>query len=370
VYATNAEITGIIKATGGGFGTFSSGTITNGWTIDATGIISSGTGRIKIGDYSFISNNATDLTISQVSNGANLIKTESVAGATDSPLRLLIGGSGRQVEVVQSAQISGDSTVNSDGTSTAATNAYRSGGLRNIFTSSSGNLSGSDSTIIYNYPSALTGDVLVVYDASTPPSGNFKKIVSMYIKTSGGATTTTTTTTAATTTTTAATTTTTAAPSVTYYQGNSVCNSASGCYTTLPNVSGPFTASSIPSDTLTGPSTDRVKNVYRSTSGDALADAAQASCVDCATTTTTTAATTTTTAATTTTTAATTTTTAATTTTTAATTTTTAATTTTTAAPCPPTSPTRICTSANAAANCCSGGIAGCGGSGSISFDC
>ena len=366
LFASNATIKGIIRASDGGFGTFSGNTVTKGWTIDTDGIVSAGTGRIKIGDYSVISNNSTDLTISQVSNGANLIKTESVAGATDSPLRLLIGGSGRQVEVVQSAQISGDSTVNSDGTSTAATNAYRSGGLRNIFTSSSGNLSGGDSSLIYNYPSALTGDVLVVYDASTPPNGNFKKIVSMYIKTSAGSTTAApTTTTAAPTTTTAAPTTTTAAPAtVTYYQGNSVCNSSSGCYTTLPNVSGPFTAASLPSDTLTGPSTSRVKNVYRSTSGDALADVAQASCVDCSTTTTAAPATTTT-AAPTTTTAAPTTTTAA-----PATTTTAAPATTTTSAPCPSTSPTRICTSANAAANCCSGGIAGCGGSGSVSFSC
>ena len=376
VYATNAEITGTIKATGGGFGTFTSGSLTKGWTVDADGIISTSTGRIQVGDYSIISNNSTDLTISQVSNGRNLLKTESVSGATDSPLRVLLGGSGRQVEVVQSAQISGDSTTSTDGISTAATNAYRSGGLRNIFTSSSGNLSGSDSTIIYNYPSALKGDILVVYDASTPPNGNFKKIVSMYINTTGASATPPPVTPPPVTPPPVTPPPVTPPPvtSITYYQGNSICNANDGCYTTLPNVSGPFTAASLPSDTLTGPSTSRVKDVYRSTSGSALTDAEQASCVDCST-----------------------------------------------PPPvtpppvtpppvtpppvtpppvtpppvtpppvtpppvtpppvtpppvtpppaCPATHPTKICTSANAAANCCSGGLAGCGGSGSTSFSC
>lgn len=157
IFATDAEITGKVNATSGGFGTFSAGSITNGWTIDATGIISSGTGRIQVGDYSIISNNGTDFTISQVSNGLNLLKTESVSGATDSPLRIMLGSSTRQVEVVKSAQISGNGTTASDGTSQNATNAYRSGGLRNMYT-----VSNTFTTTLY--PSALSGDVLLVYD--------------------------------------------------------------------------------------------------------------------------------------------------------------------------------------------------------------
>lgn len=99
--------------------------------------------------------------------------------------------------------------------------------------------------------------------------------------------------------------------SFTYYVGTSTCNVLSGCYTSLPAVSGPFTGSgSFPTDTTEGPSNARIKTVYRTTSAAALADAANAACIDCSgatTTTTTTAApttTTSTTAATTTTTAA------------------------------------------------------------------
>jgi len=155
VTATNATITGTVNATGGYFGGN-----TNRWSIDSDGIVSSGSARIKVGDYTMTSANQTDFTISQASNGLNLLKTESVSGATDSPLRILLGSSTRQVEVIKSAQISGNGTTASDGTSTLATNAYRSGGLRNMYTVSSGNL------VSGIYPSANSGDVLLVYDAS------------------------------------------------------------------------------------------------------------------------------------------------------------------------------------------------------------
>lgn len=152
--ATNATITGTVNATGGYFG----GT-TNRWSIDSDGIVSSGSARIKIGDYTITSVSNTDLTISQASNGYNLLKTESVSGADD-PLRILLGNSTRQVEVVKSAQISGNGTTASEGTSSLAISAYRSGGLRNMYTVSSGNL------VSGIYPSANVGDVLLVYSAT------------------------------------------------------------------------------------------------------------------------------------------------------------------------------------------------------------
>ncbi len=152
--ASSATITGTVNAIGGYFG----GT-TNRWSIDSDGIVSSGSARIKIGDYTITSVSNTDLTISQESNGYNLLKTESVSGADD-PLRILLGNATRQVEVVKSAQISGNGTTASEGTSPLAISAYRSGGLRNMYTVSSGNL------VSGIYPSANVGDVLLVYSAT------------------------------------------------------------------------------------------------------------------------------------------------------------------------------------------------------------
>lgn len=148
-------LSGTITATTGYLG---NPTANNGWTIGSDGIVSNGTARIKIGDYTMTSVSNTDFTISQVSTGLNLMKTESLAGATDSPNRLYLGSGSRQVEVAKPAQISGTGTSQFDGQSTGATNAYRSGGLRNMYTVSSGNLASSI------YPSALNGDVLLVYD--------------------------------------------------------------------------------------------------------------------------------------------------------------------------------------------------------------
>ena len=73
--------------------------------------------------------------------------------------RVYIGSSSRQVEVGKSAQISGTGTLLSDpGDSSTAGVAYRSGGLRNMYTVSSG-----ASSIDSMYPSALNGDVMLVY---------------------------------------------------------------------------------------------------------------------------------------------------------------------------------------------------------------
>ena len=130
----------------------------NAWIISSDGITSSGSARISVGDYSIKSRNTTDFSIVQTSNGLNILRTESKSGATDSPLRVYLGDTTRQVEVAKPAQISGTGTSSFDGASQSATNAYRSGGLRNMYTVSSGNLTSSI------YPSALNGDVLLVYD--------------------------------------------------------------------------------------------------------------------------------------------------------------------------------------------------------------
>jgi hypothetical protein len=148
---------GSITATTGYIGNPASG---NSWTIGSDGITSNGSAKIQVGDYTIISSNQTDFTISQASNGYNLLKTESVSGATDSPLRIFLGSSVRQTEVAKPAQISGTGTSNYDGYNTVTTNAYRSGGLRNMYTVSKGNLVSSI------YPSAENGDVLLVYDST------------------------------------------------------------------------------------------------------------------------------------------------------------------------------------------------------------
>jgi hypothetical protein len=65
---------------------------------------------------------------------------------------------------------------------------------------------------------------------------------------------------------------------VTYYIGYSLCNNNSGIYGSNPSVTGPYTASSIPTDVILGPSNAREVFRYRSTSSAALAAAAQAGC--------------------------------------------------------------------------------------------
>jgi hypothetical protein len=173
LYAQNATIQGTVKASLGGFGYYNPTTaaLVNGWnitgsdttaSITATGTanidLSSG-GSILVGDYK-VTSSGTNFVISQISNGLNLMKTESVAGATEDPLRIFLGDSTRQTEVAKSAQISGNGTNLQFGADTTTNNAYRSGGLRNMYTVSLGNAS---SAI---YPSALKGDVLLVYDST------------------------------------------------------------------------------------------------------------------------------------------------------------------------------------------------------------
>jgi hypothetical protein len=162
VYASDAEITGLVKATSGYIGTE-----TNGWTVNAERIVATGTGSIQVGNFKIQSQSTTDFAIVDVTPPASgpvvpsvIIRTETKAGATESPKRIFLGDSTRQVEVAKSAQISGNGTTSNDGATEAAINAYRSGGLRNMFTVSSGNLSSGI------YPSALIGDVLLVYSST------------------------------------------------------------------------------------------------------------------------------------------------------------------------------------------------------------
>jgi hypothetical protein len=161
-------VTGEVNATSGKFGG-----ATNYWTIGTNGITSTASavinlstgGTIKVGNYD-IKSNGTDFTITQTVSGTvtNLIKTESVTGATADPLRIFLGDTTRQVEVAKSAQVSGNGTplqFSANPTTTDqqnANNQYRSGGLRNMYTVSFGNAS---SAI---YPSAVTGDILLVYN--------------------------------------------------------------------------------------------------------------------------------------------------------------------------------------------------------------
>lgn len=189
LYASNANISGTVKATGGGFGTFNSnGTVKNGWQINANGIEAindtenGGYGRITIGDYSIQSNNSSDFVIIDNIFGTEIIQTNTTAAAQD-PKRIFLGDISRQVEVAKSASLSGNGTTATvENATSTQLGAYRSGGLRNIFTVASGQLSSDGSGNILEYPSAIKGDMLVVYDPGTP--GNvrgWKSIVGIYI---------------------------------------------------------------------------------------------------------------------------------------------------------------------------------------------
>ncbi len=65
---------------------------------------------------------------------------------------------------------------------------------------------------------------------------------------------------------------------VTYYRGYSVCDVQNGYYVTSPQVTGPFTASTMPTDTFSTGSRTSTYTVYRETEAGALAAAANAAC--------------------------------------------------------------------------------------------
>ncbi len=194
LFARNADISGKIEAESGYIGTAA-----DGWNINTNGITAVGAGRIKLGNYSMQSLNGTDFGIYDISTLENqgrrqtLIRTETIPQATD-PGRIYIGDPRRQVEVAKSAQVSGDgSSVELDSftDSDAPTiNAYRSGGLRNMFTANLSALNAAtqvDGTIDL-YPSAIKGDVLIVYEVNNPnnlDTNPWRKINSIYLNTKG-----------------------------------------------------------------------------------------------------------------------------------------------------------------------------------------
>lgn len=132
---------------------------TNYWEITSIGIKAHGTGNIELGNYQIRSSGGEFLLFDN-GTSTSVIATNSVSGATD-PKRIFLGDTTRQVEVAKSAQISGTGTI---GHTYEDVNAYRSGGLRNMFTVSKGQY---DFWGNFLYPDAMSGDVLLVYDPAT-----------------------------------------------------------------------------------------------------------------------------------------------------------------------------------------------------------
>ncbi len=168
IIATNATVTGSIYANEGWLGG------EDGWLIVGPVIQSGIVGIISLGDYGSITTGSTghtysitqlsgEFTIDETYNNitTNILQTSGVDDGTNG--RIFIGASKRQVEVVKSAQISGTGATTIDPSIanpldvSLTSLAYRSGGLRNMYTVSN--------TFNSNlYPSAKTGDMLLVYD--------------------------------------------------------------------------------------------------------------------------------------------------------------------------------------------------------------
>ena len=144
LFATDADITGTIKADNGQIGSGE-----DYWIIDSNGITAEKAGRIKIGNYSMKSLGTTDFQIYDDANNQSLLRTDTADGFG----RIFLGQIGRQVELAKNAEISGGYSNSSQD--------YRSGGLRNMFTITQAQ---------YNsevFPSALKGSVLLVYDPTS-----------------------------------------------------------------------------------------------------------------------------------------------------------------------------------------------------------
>jgi hypothetical protein len=200
--ADDVTLSGDIYASLGGFGTLSADkrSIANGWEIDANGIVAvndtntGGFGRIKVGDYSIKSNASSDLIIYDDEAGSEILETNTSTATTD-PKRIFLGDFSRHVEVRKSASLSGLGTnVTVEAATSTQLSAYRSGGLRNIFTVTQNNYNqsynldqdGNNNSYSILYPSANKGDLMVVYDPNDPSSeGNWNKITAVYINTRG-----------------------------------------------------------------------------------------------------------------------------------------------------------------------------------------
>jgi len=186
--ATSATIKGTIRATAGGFGTFSGDTLTKGWNINGfilEGVNDTGAGSyatIKVGNYFIRSNSTSDFTIYDTASSSIILTTDSASTASD-PKRIFLGDATRQVEVAKSAGVwpAGSTATTGSGTSTDL-QQYRSGGLRNIFTILEGQISRDGSQNILEFPSALKGDLLVEWDNSGV-GGDWRRIENIYIKT-------------------------------------------------------------------------------------------------------------------------------------------------------------------------------------------
>jgi len=202
LFATSATIKGTLRATSGGFGTInSSNVVTKGWEITNNGLIakndgtSGGYGRIKLGNYSIQSNNGADFNIYDEISQTVVIQTNTLSNGTTDNKRIFLGDTTRQVEVEKSAGVWGEGTFLSDTTTnTTALQQYRSGGLRNMFTVTKGNLDEYPDGTVLQFPSADKGDLLLVWDTASGGTGDWKKLDAIYIKASGGTTTSATTT--------------------------------------------------------------------------------------------------------------------------------------------------------------------------------
>ena len=157
----NLTLKGQVQATSGYFG--SSGI---NWVIGNDGLTASGNalidmgniGKIKMGNYQIWSESGSGFRV--YDGSGNIISVYDVSGASD-PGRLFLGqsaGAGvteRQTEVAKNAQVSGTGSIYSEASSI---NAYRSGGLRNMYTVSDGNYQAGSM-----YPDAGNGSILLVY---------------------------------------------------------------------------------------------------------------------------------------------------------------------------------------------------------------
>jgi hypothetical protein len=150
--ANNAIIRGQIEATSGYIGSLS-----NGWTINDTGIFGYGTGAIiSLDDGGILSfGNAY---MSAIGNEFQIFDTDGygVLSVPASGGRVLLGhlteGVGRQVEVARSAQIAGDSQ---------GSGARNSGGLRNMYTATVNNFVSYPN--MYLTDRTANGDVLLLW---------------------------------------------------------------------------------------------------------------------------------------------------------------------------------------------------------------
>lgn len=154
----NVTVKGVVRAESGWLGN-SDGN--NYWGIGSGYLTAFGSAKINLGNYYIGTNGTSQFNIWDTDTNTSVLRTDSVSNATD-PKRIYLGDYTRQVEVAKSAQISGNGTIFGATYDSTAINAYRSGGLRNMFTISDGNYSALGNSV---FPDAINGDILIVYSA-------------------------------------------------------------------------------------------------------------------------------------------------------------------------------------------------------------